>query len=122
MSTETIILPNSWRVQEGQNLLVKRTWIDKFDYAEVEVSKEKHFFFEANGLHLRLSVGEHGFNLWDNDNHQWIIDASVIGSLAHFSIGNNDVFSGVILEPVEDKHNWTTFNIRPKIVIELPPE
>jgi hypothetical protein len=120
MRTETIILPNSWGVQEGQNLLVKRTWIDKFDYAEVEVSDEKHFFFEANGLHLRLSVGKNGFNLWDNDSGQWILDASVVGYLAHFIIGSNDVLSSVVLEKEKPSIGEVQYNIRPKTVIELP--
>ena len=122
MSTEVIILPNSWKVQEGQNLLVKRTWIDNFDYAEVEVSNEKHFFFEANGLHLRLSVGEHGFNLWDNDNGQWILDASAVGYLAHFAIGNNEVLTGVVLEKEKPRVGEVQYSIRPKTTINLPPD
>ena len=122
MNTEVIILPNSWKVQEGQNLLVKKTWTNNFDYAEVEVSKEQHFFFDANGLHLRLSVGEHGFNLWDNDNGQWILDASEVGYLAHFTIGNNEVLNGVVLEKEKPSVGEVRYNIRPKTTIELLPE
>lgn len=118
MTTETIILPTSWKVQEGQNLFVKKTWIDKFDYAEVEVSNERHFFFEANGLHLRLSVGEHGFNLWDNDNGQWILDASIVGYLAHFSVGGNNVLKGVVLETEKPNVGEIQYNIRPKVIID----
>jgi hypothetical protein len=121
MSTATIILPNSWSIEEGKNLLVKRTWIDKFDYAEVEVSEEQHFFFEANGLRLRLSVGKNGFNLWDDENGQWILDASTIGYLSHIDIGKSDVLRGVTIEQDKDTVGDVRFNLRPKKVIELLP-
>ncbi len=118
MSTQTIILPHMWGVEEGQNLLVKKVYTDKFNYAEVEVSNEQHFFFEANGLYLRLSVGEHGFNLWDNDSGQWILDASVVGYLAHFAIGDNNVLSSVVLEKEKPSVGEVQYNIRPKTVID----
>jgi len=122
MNTQVIILPDSWKVQEGQNLHVKKTWTDKFDYAEVEVSKERYYFFEANGLHLRLSVGEHGFNLWDNDRGQWILDASLVGGLAHFIIASNDVLKGAILDKEKPRVGDVQYNIRPKTTIEILPE
>jgi hypothetical protein len=122
MMETKIILPYTWSIKEGQNLLVKRVWEDKFTYAEVEASNEKHFFFEANGLHLRLSVGEHGFNLWDNDTGQWILDASVVGYMAHFIVGGNDVLRGVALETEKPSVGEVQYNIRPKTVIDLLPE
>lgn len=123
MGTEVIILPDSWNVQEGQNLLVKKTWTDnRFNYAEVEVSNQKHFFFEANSLHLRLSVDERGFTLWDDDNGQWIIDSMIVGYLTNFSIGHNGVFRGVVLEKEKPSVGEVKYNILPKTVIELLPK
>lgn len=119
MNTQIIILPDSWNVKAGQNLLVKKTWTEKFDYAEVEVSDKKHFFFEANGLHLRLSVSERGFNLWDNDNGQWLLDASVVGYLAHFIVGGNDYLRGVVLEKEKPSVGEIQYNMRPKTIVNV---
>lgn len=117
MSTEKIILPNTWSIQEGQNLLVTKIFTEKFDYAEVEISDEKQFFFEAHGMQFRLSVGEHGFTLWDNTEGQWILDASTLGYTTRFTFGKNDFLKGVVIEPSKDKLG--DFEIRPKVVIDL---
>jgi hypothetical protein len=122
MRTEKIILPNMYSVKEGDNLLVTKVYTDKFQYAEVQVDNEKHFFFEGNGVQLRLSVGEHGFTLWDNTEGQWILDASTLGYTAHVNFGKNDVLKGVTVERDKDSPNEVQFNIRPKVVIDLPED
>jgi hypothetical protein len=116
MRKEKVILPNMWSVEEGNNLLVTKVWDDKFRFAEVEVSEEKHFFFEAHGMQFRLSISEHGFTLWDNIEGQWILDALVFGYNPHISFGNNSVLKGVVLQPKMDQ--WGGFEIKPKVVIE----
>lgn len=116
MNTEKIILPNMWSIEEGNNLLVTKVWDDKFRYAEVEVSKEQHFFFEGNGVQLRLSIGEHGFTLWDNVEGQWILDASTLGYSAHITFGKSDVLKGVVIEPNKEKSG--EYEIKPKVVID----
>lgn len=116
MRTEKIILPNMWSIEEGKNLLVTKVWTDKFQYAEVEVSEEQHFFFEGNGVQLRLSINDHGFTLWDNTEGQWILDASMLGYSAHLTFGKNDILKGVVIEPNKEKPD--EYEIKPKVVID----
>ena len=115
MTTEKIILPNDWAIEEGKNLFVLKTWEDRFKYAEVEVSEEKHFHFEVNGMKFQLSVGDHGFTLWDNDQQQVVLDASMLGVVAYFRITPNDVLRGIILQPGKELGQIET---RKKIIIE----
>lgn len=117
MRKEIIILPNEWSIEEGQNLLVTKVWSDKFRYAEVEVSEEKHFFFESRGMKFRLSVSNSGFTLWHDNEGQWLLDASAFNYNHHITFGNNAVLRGLSVQPRLEGVN-VGFEIMPKSIIE----
>ena len=52
----------------------------------------KIFKFCANGIKFRLEVKEHGFVLWDAQNHQgqWLIDGSTLGQNGEVRISSGE--------------------------------
>jgi len=76
------------------------SYIDAHNAKVLSEPPEQDFFFEVNGVKLRLNVQKHGFTLWDDIGKQWILDASTIANSLAFNVGNDHILTDVSVSKI----------------------